>query len=60
MASSSQFAEGMRKVINGGSSSSHVNLEDFPPLHGDSRSRVSPEKEGSGSQTRVLVGLRGP
>lgn len=60
MASPTHFAEGMRRVINGGSSSVHVNLEDFLPLHGASRSMVSPVKKGAGSQARVPVGSRSP
>lgn len=60
MASSSRFVEGVRRVINGGSSSSPVNLEDFPPLHGASHARVTPVKDGAGSQIRVPVCLRGP
>lgn len=62
--SSSRFAEGMRRVINGGSSSTPATLEEFPPLHGGSssapRARVSPVKEGADSQSRVPVDLRGP
>lgn len=42
MEGSVHFTEGMRKVINGDSSSSSINLEDFPPLHGESRSWHSP------------------
>lgn len=41
MASSTRFTEGMRRVVNSDSSSS-VDLDDFSPLHGDSRPKVSP------------------
>lgn len=44
MAGPSQFAEGMKRVING-----ELNLDDFPPLHSDPRVSPIGTKPGSSS-----------